>query len=299
MREPKALTPSDEEVVSEKRAVAAKQAAHRDTPEHPEDDVEMTFFEHLGELRNRLVRALWGFVPGVIAAWVFKERIFLLLTDPLVRAWERLGLGPPQVHFANPIDMVVAYLQIAVVVGAILGSPWAFWQLWLFVAPGLYRRERRLALPFVLFSTLFFVGGAFFGYLFVFPLAFETFLGFAGQLPDSNLQIRPTLMVSEYLTFSLRMLLAFGITFEVPVVVTFLAFAGIVNWRQLLGFTRWWVVISAVIAALLTPPDVGSQLMMLVPLILLYVLSIVLAYVFGPKPPPLGTEAASGEHDAD
>jgi sec-independent protein translocase protein TatC len=265
----------------------------------PEDDVEMSFFEHLGELRNRLVKALYGIVPGVVLAWSFKERLLDLLTAPLVDAWRRLNLGDPQLHFANPIDPFVGYLKIAVVCGLIFGSPWAFWQLWQFVAPGLYRSERRLALPFVIASTLFFVGGSFFGYLFVFPLAFETFLGFAGMLPSSDIRLQPTLMMGEYLDFSVRMLLAFGITFEVPVVVSFLSFAGIVNWKQLLGFTRWWIVISAVVAALLTPPDVGSQMLMLVPLVVLYLVSIVLAWLFGPKPPPdePAKEEAAGQKD--
>ncbi len=257
-----------------------------DAPHNPEDDVEMSFFDHIRELRTRLVRSLWGIIPGVMIAWQFKERILDLLTRPLVEAWRRLDLGEPQLHFANPIDPFVGYLKIAVVCGLIFGSPWAFYQGWQFIAPGLYRSEKRLAIPFVLASTLFFVGGSFFGYVFVFPLAFETFLSFAGQLPGESMVLRPTLMMSEYLDFSVRMLLAFGVVFEVPVVVSFLSFAGIVNWKQLLGFSRWWLVISAVVAALLTPPDVGSQLMMLVPLIVLYFFSILLAMVFGPKPPP-------------
>jgi sec-independent protein translocase protein TatC len=262
----------------------AKEGPKDEVEAGPEDDVEMTFLEHLAELRTRLLRALVGVVPGTILAWFLKEEILDLLTRPLVQAWHRIGLGDPQLHFANPIDPFVAYLKIAVVCGFIFGSPWAFWQIWLFVAPGLYRREKRLVLPFVLASTLFFVGGSFFGYAFVFPLAFETFLSFAGLLPSSDLRIAPTLMMSEYLDFSTRMLIAFGITFEVPVIVSFLAFAGIVNWKQLLRFGRWWLVIASIVAAILTPPDVGSQLMMLVPLVALYFLSILLAWMIGPRP---------------
>jgi len=262
----------------------AKEGPKDEVESGPEDDVEMTFLEHLAELRTRLLRALVGVVPGTILAWFLKEEILDLLTRPLVQAWHRIGLGDPQLHFANPIDPFVAYLKIAVVCGFIFGSPWAFWQIWLFVAPGLYRREKRLVLPFVLASTLFFVGGSFFGYAFVFPLAFETFLSFAGLLPSSDLRIAPTLMMSEYLDFSTRMLIAFGITFEVPVIVSFLAFAGIVNWKQLLRFGRWWLVIASIAAAILTPPDVGSQLMMLVPLVALYFLSILLAWMIGPRP---------------
>lgn len=293
-------TPAEKKRLEEEAArtkAAAKESGEK--PIDPEDDVEMTFFEHLGELRNRLVRALWGVIPGVILAWTFKEQLLDLLTRPLVAAWRQLDLGDPQLHFANPIDPFVAYMKIAVVCGLIFGSPWAFYQLWQFVAPGLYRSEKRLALPFVLSSTLFFVGGAFFGYLFVFPLAFQTFLGFAGMLPQGEIRIQPTIMMGEYLDFSVRMLLAFGVTFEVPVVVTFLSFAGIVNWRQLLGFTRWWVVISAVVAALLTPPDVGSQLMMLVPLVVLYLFSILLAWMFGPKAPSAAEQKAAAAGAAD
>ena len=100
------------------------------------------------------------------------------------------------------------------------------------------------------------------------------------------MRVQPTIMLTEYMGFATRMLLAFGVVFEVPVVVTFLAMVGIVNWKQLLRFGRWWVVIASIIAALLTPPDVGSQMLMLVPLVVLYFLSVGLAYLFGPKVPP-------------
>ena len=250
----------------------------------PEDDVEMTFFEHLGELRNRLVRSLWGFLPGIALAWAFKEQILNLLTRPLVTAWVHRGFGEPQLHFANPVDPFMAYVQLAIICGVLFGSPWAFYQLWQFVAPGLYRNEKRYAVPFVLSSALFFIGGAFFGYVAILGPAFDTLLSFAGMLPDSQLRVQPTIMLAEYLDFSTRLLLAFGITFEVPVVITFLAFAGVVNWRQLLGFSRWWVVLAAIASALLTPGgDVGMQMLMLIPLVTLYMASIGLAYAFGPK----------------
>ena len=252
-----------------------------DQADTPEDDVQMGFFQHLGELRVRLIRALWGMIPGVAVAWVFKEFLLDLLVRPYMLAFNRLGLGEPKLHFANPIDPFVAYLQIALITGLMASAPWLFWQVWAFISPGLYRREKRLAIPFVLASTLFFVGGALFGYFIVFPLGFETFLGFAGKLPSQTISLTPTVMINEYLSFATRMLLAFGVVFEVPVVITFLAAAGIVDWRQLLRFSRWWVLIAAVLSALLTPPDVGSQLMMLVPLIVLYFLSVGLAAIFG------------------
>ncbi len=245
----------------------------------PEDDVEMGFFDHLGELRTRIIRAIWGILPGMGVAWIFREELLDLLVRPLVHAFGRLKLGPPQIHFSSPVDVFVAYLKIAVVAGLLASAPWLFWQVWGFVAPGLYRREKLLAIPFVIASTICFAGGAAFGYLVVFPMAFETLLGFAGVLPSHNLTVTPTLMINDYLTFCTRMLLAFGVVFEVPVVVTFLAAAGIVDWKQLLKFGRWWVLIATLLAAFLTPPDVGSQLMMLVPLVVLYFLSVGVAFL--------------------
>jgi sec-independent protein translocase protein TatC len=267
-----------------------------DAATDPEDDVEMTFFDHLGELRNRLVKALIGVVPMVVLAWAYKEMIFEFLMRPLDIACERDPVCDEIViHVPNPTDPIVGYMLIAVIVGLILAGPWIFYQMWMFIAPGLYRRERRLAIPFVLVSTIIFVGGSFFGYYLVLPPAFELFMSFLSE------DIVPNFMLLDYLELSTRLLLAFGVVFEVPVVITFLSFAGIVNWKQLLGFTRWWIVISAVIAALLTPPDVGSMAMMLVPLVLLYLVSIFLAWLFGPKVPSAAELAAkeAAERAAD
>lgn len=259
----------------------------------PEDDVEMTFFDHLGELRNRLVKAMIGVIPGIVVAWSFKEDIFQFLKRPLDIACDRdPNCDQIVIHVPNPTDPVVGYMLIAAIVGLILASPWVFWQMWMFIAPGLYRRERRLAIPFVMVSTLFFVGGSFFGYYLVLPPAFEIFMSFLSE------DIVPNFMLLDYLELSTRLLIAFGVVFEVPVVITFLSFAGIVNWKQLLGFTRWWIVISAVIAALLTPPDVGSMSMMLVPLILLYFVSIFFAWLFGPKVPSAAELAAAAAAEA-
>lgn len=252
----------------------------------PEEDVPMTVMEHLVELRSRLIKSLVGILPGMWLAWEYKEYLLDFLLVPLTEAWKKLGLGEPTIHFANPVDLFVAYMKISVVCGFLASSPWVFYQIWAFVAPGLYKKERLYAIPFVLSSTICFAGGAFFGYQVVFPLGFETLLGLSGMLPSASIRVQPTIMLGEYMGFATRMLLAFGTVFEVPVVVTFLSLVGIVNWKQLLKFGRWWVVIAAVLAALLTPPDVGSQLMMLVPLVVLYYLSVGLAFLFGPKVPP-------------
>ncbi|MEM9070432.1 MAG: twin-arginine translocase subunit TatC [Myxococcota bacterium] len=244
----------------------------------PEDDVEMGFFEHLAELRVRLMRALYGVVPCVAAAWFFKEYLLQAMLDPLVAAYAALGIEP-EIHFKNLVDPFLAYLKISIIAGLLAASPWVFWQLWGFIAPGLYKREKLLAIPFVLVSTICFAGGSLFGYFIVFPMGFETFLSYAGDLPSGDITMQPTIMIDEYIKFSTRLLLAFGVVFEVPVVVTFISAVGLVTWRGLLKFARWWILVATLLAAFLTPPDVASQLIMLVPLIVLYFISIGIAFL--------------------
>lgn len=253
----------------------------------PEDDLEMGFFEHLRELRSRLVKALMGVIPAIWVGWAYRVPLMDLALRPLKIAYRLAGRHQPNVNFANPVDPFVAYMQVAVVAGILIAAPWIFYQMWAFIAPGLYRRERLLAIPFVLVSTLFFVGGVTFGYFIVFPAGLNLFLGFAAPLP-SGVAIEPEIMIDEYLGSATRMLLAFGVVFEVPVVTTFMAIADMVTWQQLLKFSRWWIVVSSVIAAVLTPPDVASQMMMMVPLIVLYMLGVLVAFLVqkarGPKP---------------
>jgi sec-independent protein translocase protein TatC len=246
----------------------------------PEDDVEMGFFDHLTELRKRVIRAMIGLFPGMIVAWMFKEHLLEYLLQPMIEAWVKLDLGQPNINFIDPTEIFVAYLKISIFAGAVASAPWFFWQVWGFIAPGLYRRERRMAIPFAFFSSTFFLGGVAFGYFIVFPLCFEFFLDFAGTLPSGQLDVRPMISAERYLSLAVRLLLAFGVVFEIPVVITFIAAAGMVTWQQLLKFSRWWVAISAVLAAFLTPPDIASQLMMLIPMVGLYFVSILLAFIF-------------------
>lgn len=285
---PAAIAASSTGPLPPKNAEPPKTPAGTDV--EPEDDVEMSFFDHLRELRTRFVRALYGIVPGIALAWYLGGDILTFLTEPFLRAYRSADLGEPQLHIASPADGFVAQLSIAMVCGTMFASPWIFYQAWAFVAPGLYRSERRLALPFVVFAGAFFIAGAFFGYAFVLPPAFDALLSFTGtidsDLVDADLTVRPTIMVLDYLDFALRMLLALGVTFEVPIVIGFLAWMGLVNWRQLVGFSRWWIVISAVLAAVLTPSgDAGTMMLVLIPLVVLYYLAIAIAFVVGPRPP--------------
>lgn len=271
----------------------------------PEDDVEMSFFDHLTELRTRLVRAIVGIIPGVGVGWYFRETIFDWLAVPWNRShqdeaitasrlwfWFTHPVGTPALeevervplHYTGPMDPFVAYLVMAAILGLLLASPWVFWQVWGFISPGLYKKEKRLAIPFVLSSTLMFGAGVYFGFTLVLPLAYQIFLGYGGNV-GSHIVLTEMVTMERYLMLTSRLLIAFGVTFEVPVVITFLSFAGVLNWRQLVKFGRWWLVLSVVLAALLTPPDPGSQLMMAVPLNVFYWISVVLAWLFGPKVP--------------
>jgi sec-independent protein translocase protein TatC len=245
----------------------------------PEQDVHMTFLEHLEELRSRLVWSLVPFIPAFIGAWIFRESIFSLLVIPLNKAWASMGLGVPSLHFASPVDPMVVYLKQSAIVALMAASPWVFYQLWSFIAPGLYSREKRLLLPFVFASTVCFTIGGLFGWFYIFPPTFETLMEFSGELPGGTVNIQPTLMMGEYVSFIGQMLMVFGVTFEVPVVIVFLSLAGLVTHKQLLKFGRWWLVVSSVIAAVLTPTqDALSMLLLLIPLVGLYYASVVICY---------------------
>ena len=258
-----------------------------DIPIHgPPEDVPMTVLEHLGELRSRLIKALLGTLPAMILSWELREELLGFLMHPYAVAFRRLELGAaPELNTISPPELFSMYMKISIVCGFMMSSPWVFYQAWGFIAPGLYKKEKLYAIPFVLASTIFFAGGAFFAYGVLMPSMYETLLGMTGRLAGSELVVKPMMLITENVGFATQVLLAFGVVFEVPVVVTFLSLAGMVNWKQLLAFGRWWVVIAAVLAAVLTPtPDAGSMMLMLVPLVALYYASVALAYFFGPKP---------------
>jgi len=259
-------------------------------------DARMPLTAHLEELRTRLVRSLLAIGVGFAAAYAFADRLFEFLTRPL------LGLNQPGTELidVNLIGTGIAEafftkLKVAFLAGIFLASPVILYQIWRFVAPGLYDTEKRYARPFVFFGTVFFLAGAAFCYQFVMPVGYRFLIEQYGSIG-----ISPEIRISEYLTFTARMLLAFGVTFELPVFTFFLARIGVVTHQMMIGYARYAVLVIFVLAAVLTPgPDVASQLLMAGPLLLLYTLSIGVAYVFGTKPAtedaaetePSGTES--------
>jgi sec-independent protein translocase protein TatC len=251
----------------------------------PEEDRPMTFWEHLDELRKRITYSVITLVAGIFVAWEVREPVLDALTKPFIDAWKEQKIkGDPNLNFSAPGAGFTANLQVSLIIGIAIAAPVIFYQLWAFVAPGLYAKEKKFVIPFVTLSTLLFVGGGYFGWLTAFPIAFNYFLGFSGSLGTHGLQIQPTIMLDNYLDFVVQMLLGFGLIFELPLFILFLSIAGIVNYLTLIKFGRWFVLIAVIMAGVLTPPDVTAQLLMAVPLIVLYFVSIGLSAIFGKSP---------------
>jgi sec-independent protein translocase protein TatC len=255
----------------------------------------MTFWEHLEELRKRLVRATLAYVLGAGVAWYFREPILLWVTAPFTEAWSTSHIpGAPALHFAAPAALFMAYLKLSLLGGLVLSLPFILYQLWAFVAPGLYARERRYGLLFVVSSCVLFVCGSLFGFRFAFAPAFEYFLSFAGPVGGAAFQVTPTVMVDDYMSFVIQMLVAFGLIFELPVLVFFLSIAGIIDHKFLIGYWRHFVVVAFIVGAIFSPPDVMSQCMLALPMLVLYLVSIGIAFFFAKKrqvPEPSGDAA--------
>jgi len=234
---------------------------------------KVPFTAHLEELRQRLIVCFVAIGIGFVLAYGFKEKLFQILTRPLISVMQAgdnmIFTGLPEAFFT--------YLKVAFLTGIMLAAPVIIYQFWMFVAPGLYHKEKRLLVPIVLLSSVFFIGGALFGYFIVFPFGFKFFLGFATN------SIRPLPSMKEYLAFAAKLLLAFGLVFELPLVVTFLAKLGLVSVDFLKQNRKYALLLFFVFAAILTPPDVVTQIMMALPLMLLYEISIIGARIFGKK----------------
>ncbi|MFH1349783.1 MAG: twin-arginine translocase subunit TatC [Pseudomonadota bacterium] len=230
-------------------------------------DEKQPFLSHLEELRKRLISCAIAVGGGFLISYIFVERLFQILIYPL-KAQMPKG---DRLIFTNLPEMFLTHLKTAFVTGILLVSPFIFYQLWLFIAPGLYQHERRYVVPFVLFSTILFVGGGLFGYFIVFPFGFKFFLGFANEY----VQALPS--VKQYFSFAIKLLFAFGLIFELPVVVFFLAKMGVVSTEFLRRNRKYAILLIFIVAAILTPPDVITQVMMAGPLMFLFEISILIS----------------------
>jgi sec-independent protein translocase protein TatC len=248
-------------------------------PPEPEGEVRLSFLEHLRDLRKRIVRALLGVAVGMAVVGGFVERIFHLLMQPVL---DSLPEKQRALHYTSYIEPLMVYIKVALYGGIFLAVPWVLWQLWLFVAPGLYKREKRVVLPFLVSGTTLFYAGAAFCYFLIMPAAFPAMASIA-----SDASLAPVLTMNAQLSLVLGMLLGFGVVFEVPVVIAFLAMVGLVDWRTLAKYRRIAIVVNVTVAAIITPTgDPLNLAFMAVPLVLFYEIGIVLARVLGKKRAP-------------
>ncbi len=263
-----------------------------ESPEPPEpvkelDEGRMAFTEHIRELRERLRYAVMALAVGFAVSLKFSEEIFVILAKPLIDVWkamspENAALGENAFYFQGLIDPFWTYFSLAFWSGIFLSSPVVFYQLWKFIAPGLYKKERAWGIVFAAASAVLFAGGAFFCYQMVLPAVCEFLLNYATNsmsMGDASVALRPLLGMREYLDFSKKLLIGFGLIFELPLVISVMALGGLVTHRSLWKFNRWALLLSFLVAAALTPPDIYSQLFMAGPLIVLYNISIVLALI--------------------
>ena len=223
---------------------------------------------HLEELRKRLVRSLIALAIMFAVTYNFKERLLDIIVAPLIKVLPKnshlIYTGLPEAFFN--------YLKISFFAALILAAPFILYQIWKFVSPGLYKAEKKHVAPFVVASTLLFTGGVLFGYFLVLPPAFKFFIEFSTDY------LKPMLSLNEYLSLSLKLLLAFGVVFEIPVFIFFLSRIGLVNSKMLASKRKYAILIIFIVAAILTPtPDAFTQCLMAVPMMILYEIGIFVA----------------------
>lgn len=233
-------------------------------------DFRLPFAAHLTELRNRLIISLAAIGVGFLIAYAFSEKIFIILAGPLLST---MGQGKKLVYTGLP-EAFLTYFKISLAIGAMIAFPVIAHQIWRFVSPGLGDKERKYTYIFISSSTLLFFGGALFGYFVILPLALKFLFGFAAQ------SLKPFITMKSYLFFAAKALLAFGLAFEIPFFLVFLAKMGVLTHQELRARRKYYILLIFIIAAILTPPDIVSQVMLAVPLIILYEIGVFGARLF-------------------
>jgi sec-independent protein translocase protein TatC len=260
--------------------------------EGPEGDKPMSFLDHVGELRTRLLRSAIGVVIGFFACFYFAPQISDFLRLPLDEAWQAAGLGERAELQALQIqDPIMVDFRVALMASIFLCTPWLFFQLWMFIAPGLYQKEKRFVVPFVTISVLMFLVGAAFAFLIVLPFIYHWMISYS-----SNRGEIIQLELGNYFKGTTRVLIAFGAVFEFPLLIAFLAKAGAVTEKTLVRHWKVSVLVIFIVAAVLTPPEPVSQLMMAVPMCILYFISIGVAWAINPA---AAVEAKLAKIDAE
>lgn len=254
----------------------------------PINDKPMPLIDHLMELRRRLLWSVIAFGVAFAVCYYFSAQIYGFLAQPLARILQEQGGGDRRMIFTALYEAFFTYLKVAFFGAVFFSFPiWAT-QLWLFIAPGLYRSEKRAVTPFLVASPILFLMGAALAYYFIFPLAWHFFISFETPPGQGGVPIQLEAKVSEYLSLVMHMILAFGIAFQMPVALVLLCRVGILSVATLRKGRRYAIVGMFALAAIITPPDVISQVGLAVPLILLYEISILFAAWIVPKPPEEG-----------
>ena len=239
---------------------------------------KMSFLEHLDELRQRLIKALGGVILGFVVAILFIDRIYNFIMAPL----QAVLPGGGKLIYTEPTEAFLLYMKMAALAGLLIALPILLWQLWAFIAPGLYAHEKRFAIPFVMMSTIFFTMGCAFSHYVAFPAAWTFF----GSFASDTLQFAPR--IEPVFSLYVRMALGLGVVFEMPTLVMFLARVGMVTPKFLLRHTKYAILIIFIVAAIVTPgSDPLSLFLVAVPMIGLYGFSIIVAWVFKKRPPKI------------
>jgi sec-independent protein translocase protein TatC len=243
------------------------------------DEARMSFVEHLSELRLRLRNAAIIFLVAMCGSFVYVKKYFAIITRPARLAWTVALHGTtPTFNFSGPTEPFWVYTKLAMYGALLIASPFVFWELWKFIAPGLYRKEKRMALGVTIATALCFIGGALFGYFVICTPALTYMLSFAESYDGFTIQ--PMIMMDEVVGFMLAMLLGTGVAFELPVILAVMGWLGLVKSRQLWRFNKYALILSTVVGGVLTPgPDVLSQVLMAGPLFGLYNVSILIVWL--------------------
>ena len=235
----------------------------------------MSLIEHLQELRTRLIRALIAVGVGFVIAYLIADPLFHLLTWPI----REVSGGKVLLIGTGVGEAFYTKIKVALIAGLFIASPAVFYEIWKFIAPGLYETERKMAKPFVIFATIFFVLGGYFCWAVVFKIGYRFFLD-----QYASIGVTPTIRISEYLAFSSKLLLAFALTFEMPIFAFFFTKLGMIDYKMMLSYWRYAILAIFIVSAALTPPDMVSQFLLAIPLLLLYALSVGVAWMFRIEP---------------
>jgi sec-independent protein translocase protein TatC len=231
---------------------------------------KMSFLDHLEELRKRLLFSFIAMFAAFLLCWGFADELFHILQQPLAR-YLPPGDALAYTRLTAPFFL---YMKVAFFAGLFLASPFILYQIWMFISPGLYKKERRYALPFIAFGALFFIAGGYFGYRFLLPMTCQFFI-------ETGREFKQVVTVDDYFGFASLIILAAGIVFETPIFVFFLARIGIVTPAFLMQKFKYAVVFAFIFAAVITPtPDMVTQLALAIPMLLLYLLGVGVAYLF-------------------